>query len=327
MAKKKIAKRPAAKKKSTALVRRPTATLTVVPPIPVVPVANSSEALQRLSDEPIALSMGMIKFTDAEELVLSEDVPRDEILIKPTGQIYLSHPTYVRLFNRAFGRGQWHLLQLQKPQKAGTTIIVLYAFVVHGVPLYSAYGAAEYHETNREQTYDDVLEATNAYAIRRFAKRLGVGLELWDKRFIAAYMDANAVCVKVTNRDGSFKKAWRHKNDRALPFEAGVARIGDDTPEAQRQQTRRQPQAQARAEAPAASNPKAEEPVTEKQVLRFWTIARHAGRTDDEVKAFLLQHYHLDSSKKIARKDYEAICMAAEHPGPMLPARVPGQEG
>lgn len=278
--------------------------------------------MERLSDDPIVVALNVLpRFTAAEEVILSEPVPEAEIRIKPTGQIYLSHPTYIRWLNRALGRGQWQLLQLAKPQRANASIIVDYAFVIRGLACYSTYGEAEYHENNREQTYGDVLEATHAYALRRFAKRLGIGLELWDKTYSDRFVDRYAVCVRT--EDG--KKKWRLKSDPPFWNEAGIARRGDDAQDAQRRQA---PKARgpARAEAPAAHNPKAEEPITQEQVIRFWTIARRASRSDEEIKAFLLKHYQLDSSKKIKRKDYENICRAAEHPGPLLPVIEHGRE-
>jgi hypothetical protein len=206
---------------------------------------------------------------------------------------------------------------------------VPYAFTLRGVACYSTYGEAEYHENNREQSFGDVIEATHAYALRRFAKRLGVGLELWNKQFGEAWIEKYAVCVYVTNREGQSKRMWRRRDAAPLRGEGGRAKVQDtETPHAQREQTRRRPQAQA--ERIATPHPKGDTPVSNEQLIRFWTIARGRGRTDDEVKAFLHTHYHLTSSKDMKKADYESIVKAIEHPGPLLPVldieREPGAD-
>mgnify|MGYP001562050934 CR=1 FL=1 len=73
-------------------------------------------------------------------------------------------------------------------------------------------------------------------------------------------------------------------------------------------------------------DPKAGEPITQPQRQRLWVIAKHAGRTQEELKAWLAVAYGIETSKAILRRDYEAICTAVEHPGP-LPAPVSASDG
>lgn len=287
--------------------------------------------LERLTDDPMTLNFGVVAmtFSEKEEQVLDEPVSVSEIQIKPSGQPYLSHPSYTKRFNRAFGRGQWHMRPLSKPAKAGNTVMVPYALMVRGVPVATAYGEQDYYESNREQTYGDALESTVASALRRCAKRLGVTLEMWSREFLNDFIDKYAVVVRVTTKDGGFKKQWRLKSDPPFWNETGKARLNDgDSDEAQRQQTKRP--TQARAERPAATNPKDGMPISSDQAVRFWTIARRAGRSDEEIKTFLKKHYNLDSSKLILRKDYDSVVRAVEHPGPMMPVldvdRQPGED-
>jgi ERF superfamily len=79
---------------------------------------------------------------------------------------------------------------------------------------------------------------------------------------------------------------------------------------------------------PAAErHPHADEPITEAQAKRFWTIARQVGRSDTEIKMWLSAAYGLNSTKEIRRGDYDAICGAVERPGPLpLPDREPGAD-
>ncbi len=68
-----------------------------------------------------------------------------------------------------------------------------------------------------------------------------------------------------------------------------------------------------------------DEVITAAQAARFWTIARRRGRSDEEVKHYLTGKFGVASTKEIKRRDYETICTAIEHPGP-LTVREPGDD-
>lgn len=186
MAKK--AKRSAPKKASTALaVRKP----------PVVKIQDPTGALNQAL-MPVgqlgelatvgALGLAEVKLTEAEERVLARPVDPSEIRVRDGGIAYLPHIVYTRWFNEAFGRTGWAIVPTSRPQKVGNLLLVPYLLYIHGVPVAAATGEHEYHETNARQTYGDVLESTVASALRRCAKRLGVGLEMWDP----AWLERNA---------------------------------------------------------------------------------------------------------------------------------------
>lgn len=294
---------------------------------------------RRLTAEPLALTMGggvPVKFTKAEELILSEVVNPDEIRIKPTGIPYVSHPTYTRHLNRAFGRGQWALVEISVPTKGGNSVLVKYALLVRGVPVAAAYGEQEFFESNRDQSYGDVVESTYASGLRRCCKHLGIFLEMWDRAFLDAWVDTRCLEVKVKGKDGQIKRQWRRKVDAPFWNEAGRAsRDEDDDPRAQRHQPPPQKArtAQAVADPVTATHPKAGDPISEDALKRFWTIARRSGRSDEEIKQFLSSAYGLTSSKDIKRRDYNDITKAIEHPGALRPVlrttgdRQPGEDG
>lgn len=292
---------------------------------------------RRLTAEPLAITVGVVpvKFSKAEEQVLCREVNPSDIRIKPTGVPYVSHPTYTRWLNEAFGRGQWTLVEISTPTKGGTTVLIKYALLVRGVPVAAAYGEQEYFENNKDQSYGDVVESTYASALRRCCKHLGMALEMWERSFLDAWVDDHCLAVKVRAKDGSERTQWRRKVDRQFWNEKGRATQGaDDDPRAQRHQApppKPVRTAQAHAEAPAAHHPKAGEPITDEQLRRLWTIIRRSDRAEADVKAFLQRYYGIDSSKAIKRRDYENICKSIEHPGPLQPvldieARIPGQE-
>ncbi len=309
-------KKPAKKKASTALARRkPSApakrqTRALLPALKV----ETAIAPRNLTDEIALGELGLVevKLTEKEEQVLSRPIDLADMRVKPTGQVYLSHPTYTKWFNDAFGRTGWALVPCARPVMSERSVVCPYILYIHKQPAAFAMGEQEYHASNKEQTYGDAIEATVASALRRCAKRLGVGIEMWDRTFGNAFLAQYAVKVWCDVK-GENKPQWRLRTDP--PF-------WNETPSAQRGSTssggRRQEQTQTpRREAPAGTNSKAEEPITNEQKIRFWTIARRAGRSDDEVKEFLKTFLKVDSSSKIKRKDYEATCAAAEYPGPM----------
>lgn len=293
------------------------------------------QAQTHLTDEIEIGNLGVeeVKLTPEEEKVLSEPVNEDDVLVKPTGQLYLSHPTYTRWFNRAFGRTGWALVPASLPKRSENTVVQPYVLFIHGKRVAFANGEQVYHENNDEQTWGDALESTVAFALRRCAKRLGVGLELWDKPWIQQFIERHVVQVW---REGRNKPSYRRRTDPPFYDEKGITnrRSGEvEEHEARRRNSAsssRPPQRQAssRPEPPPAHHDgTGDQVITEPQRSRLWTIASNAHRTNSEVKDWLARSFGYDSSKDIKRKDYERICAAIEHPGPLGGEREPGQEG
>lgn len=348
-------KRKARPRPSTALVRRKAALpsrrrdSTIRPrprPRPPAPVPdNMLGEFATLG----ALGLVEVKLTEREELVLAEPVPVAWVQVKPTGQPYLSHPSYTRWFNRAFGRLGWSIIPRAQPRHDGKSISCPYVLYIHGKPAAFAIGEQEYFESNKEQTYGDAFEATVASALRRCAKRLGVGLELWDRAWLDAFIAD--YCVKVWLDDPNEKRPkWRLKTSPPFYNEKGAAQAA----RAQQQQRspmdehdqRRAPERQALPPAARPPNPRGEQPITQSyvdaagkkhpgQLERLMVICRNSGRPDATVKAWLLARYGYASRKDIKQKDYEEICNLIESPTAILAPtgaapqreREPGEEG
>ena len=277
-----------------------------------------------------ALGLIEIKLTAKEEAVLARSVPVEQVLIKPTGQPYLSHPTYTKWFNDAFGRLGWAIVPRAKPRYADTTqgdsprgtISCPYVLYIHGKPAAFAMGEQEYHESNKEQTYGDAYEATVASALRRCAKRLGVGLELWDKTWLQTFIDKN--CVKVWCGEEK-KPRWRRRIDP--PFWNERTARGQEEQTKVRHEARRPPAAGH----DGSGNQKITMGTRDKpgQVQRLWVIIRNSGRAELAVREWLKGRYGYESTQDILRKDYEEICRLIEDPVVQLDprAREPGEEG
>lgn len=257
--------------------------------------------------------LGDITLTAAEEAVLSEGVPLAEIRIKPTPHPtpYVSHPAYTRWFNRAFGRTGWQLVPAGLPKLAERSVVQAYRLHIHGRPVAFAWGEQEYHETNKDQTYGDALESTHASALRRCAKHLGVGLEMWDRDFLDRWVHEHAVCVSVRRKDGSTGRAWRRRIDPPLPFE-GQGGEGPPRRSAPSDGLARGSQA---ALPPVSVHNQSGDVITDKQRQRLFMIIKNSGRDEQEVRQWLADTYRWTSTKAVTRDHYEAVCRAIEAPG------------
>lgn len=285
---KKKPKKPAKK----AIAKRPT--------IQVAPKPQPAELKAHLSDEPMleAIPIGEFRPTPHEEAVLSEPVKVEDIRIKPTkvGQIYLPHITYTRLFNRAFGVGGWWIRQAGMPRRQDGCILAPYYLFVHGIPVAFAWGDQEYHENNPEQSYGDAVEATVASALRRCAKRIGYGLELWDPDAIEEFRSEHCCRVKVKSGE---KEATIWRLRRAKPFWNEIGRDGEPK--------RPQPQRPIVDSRPALPPAPDTTPINDIQARRFWEMSRRRGRSDVEVKAWLKRLGYAATSE-IPRHVYDHLC-------------------
>lgn len=290
-------KKKAAKKPSTALAVRKAPKVASV-------VISDPQGLMRANQVPVgqlgelatvgALGLAEIKLTDAEEKVLSEPVNISDVLLKPKVKggppeiAYLPHIVYTRWFHRAFGRTGWACVPTSAPKKVNNLVLVPYLLYVHGVPVAAATGEQEYHENNAQQTYGDVIESTFASALRRFAKRLGVGLELWDKRWLETHFGKRAV------RGNRKEEAVDAEIEQGESFRSYV---GVDT------------------------DPK----ITKEQRKRLEQIRERMNRPVPEVALWLKQSYGVKSSADILQKDYAEIVKRLEARG-SLPMKGDGGE-
>lgn len=266
------------------------------------PVASTAPVLATLPSDPMmtASFVGTLKLKDKQIAALRRPLDPSEIdwkpLVKDGPPIlpYVSHNPCRDRLDAAFGLGGWGMVPVGMPKEKDGVIYVPFAMVVDGVPRIYAWGEQAYHDNNKQMTYGDALEGAKSNAIVRCGKELGIGRELWTK----AYRER----LQGGRRGGKQQE------------------MAADYP----------PQQPPRREPPAhGSHARVRTPITEKQLRRLWVVIRNSGRGQEEVKAWLFQRYGLDSTKKIAMADYEAICTAIESPGdlPEGPARQVGEEG
>jgi hypothetical protein len=336
--------KPAPKKTTALAVRKPVK-------VAVLPPAGDDE--RNLTDEIMLGGLGLVelKLKPEEEEVCARGVNVHDIQVKPTGQPYLPHPVYTRWFNTAFGRLGWALVPVSKPVKAQSgkkvSVVVPYVFYIHGHPVAFANGEQDYYEDNAEQTYGDALESTVASGLRRCAKRLGIGLEMWDRRYLDAFVDTRCVRVKVRvkQRDNTEKEKWQVRLKGSEPFWNEVGRGRQQQQSTSREEpplhddgTRAEPAhevapmtgrtAGAAATVPGeqrSTHAKEGEVITQPQRQRLALIINNSDRTDIEVIEWLRRSYGLQSekpTKDILRRDYDGICRAIEAKGPLPNGRA-----
>lgn len=304
---------------SRALVPAPRVTVHAHMPAPIPPPG----ALTVLDDDrEIAgdaivlgnLGMGDIKFTAEEEKVLSRsvDVKACRILPQRTPVVYLPHIEYTRWLNDAFGRAGWVLVPVGKPAFDGQQkcIVCPYVLYIRRVPVAAAWGQQEYHPSNKDQTYGDALESCFASGLRRCCKRIGMGLELWDREWIDAFIAQHGLFVTV-KQGGEEKQVWRKKDGPPLWNE--VSRGGGSS--RRRDQEPREPE--TRTTRPA-DNPSGDQPISEQAAARLWEHARRANRDDNDVAEWLGEHFQIERTEQLKRKHYNyAIeCLEADAPLP-----------
>lgn len=311
--KKKPARKPA--KKTTALARIPKKAPLVVKAIDAQLVPAESRVVTegfRLD----ALGLVELKATAAEEKVLAREPAPIDVMVLPSGAPYLPHPVLTTWLNEAFGRGAWMLVPVGKPSLTENVVSCPYILYVHGRPVAFAQGEQEYHPKNRQQSYGDALEATHASALRRCAKHLGVGLQLWDRRWAREFRREHCVEVKVEQKfkDGDTWKTrdvtqWRRMDDPPLTGETGRGR--------------------ARSEPDQEEHADLDKPISEAKRERFWRIARRVQRNEDEIKRWLSTCYNVERSAAITNRHYDKIVRQLEASGPLptCAKREPGEEG
>jgi len=305
-------------------------------------------APERLVNDGIMLGeLGLVelKLSPAEEKVLSEPVDESKVMIRPDGIAYLPHAEYTRWFNRAFGRCGWSIVPVGKATTSGRSVVIPYVLYVHRTPVALAMGEQDYFDNNAGQTYGDAIESTVASGLRRCAKRLGVGLELWDRDWLRRWQAVHAIPVKVRKKKRTrdmnaapeyyMATEWRKPTDPPLPFEKGAGRVEDDgeghgpadwvrgpSEPQQPRQGRRQPRQENRPEPDAGTHAHAGDDVTPQQRARLNTLIGNSGRDEAEVLQWLKQAYGYDHTGQVKRAEYERVCKAVEAQGSLPRGRA-----
>lgn len=110
--------------------------------------------------------------------------------------LYIEHATLRERLNAVLGVGRWSLITrrtwaeeyVTRKNEPATRIYVEAVLVVRGCFAAEAIGDMTYYPKNASQNYGDAVEGAKSAALRRCAKELGIGLQVWHKDFCEGWM-------------------------------------------------------------------------------------------------------------------------------------------
>lgn len=163
--------------------------------------------------QPLLATAGTLEITEEQKKILSAPVDEKKIQIRPDGLVYLSWIEYQSRLDEAFGSA-WSLVPQGMPKYDRNTNLILWGFylIIKGKFVDFAIGQNEYIETNRSMTYGDAIEGAKSNALMRCCKRLGIGLELWDKEFVEMWKSKYAISKYDENKR---RYIWHKKTELA----------------------------------------------------------------------------------------------------------------
>ncbi|KAK2737869.1 hypothetical protein FQN55_000881 [Onygenales sp. PD_40] len=147
---------------------------------------------------------------EAAEILLQE-IPPEDVEIKPDGIVYLPEIKYRRILNKAFGPGGWGLAPRGESIVTAKTVTREYALVAHGRLVSIARGEQDYFSPDGIPT---ATEGCKSNAMMRCCKDLGVASQLWDPRWIRQFRakyTREAFVEHVTTKRRT--KIWVRKDD------------------------------------------------------------------------------------------------------------------
>ena len=167
---------------------------------PTSPLAQMHSLIERAGEMP---------FPPEVQAILSQDAPEGIIDIKPNGAIYVSHPYYRDVLDRAFGVGGWALVPLEPPRIKGDRAIWYGFLKARGQYIESAYGGCTFVPKNREMNEDDAVEGAKSDCLTRCCKAFPLFRNLWNGDFAAEWKAQYAYQVENPNYPG--RKIWKKK--------------------------------------------------------------------------------------------------------------------
>lgn len=280
---------------------------------PVLPTVLGEQPMLQLA------AFSRLVFTAEERRILEEPVDESKVEVLPSGEVYMTHTQYTRLFNRTFGAGSWALVPAALPAEKHKVVSQKFVLMVRGLPACEADGEMEYYENNRRMSYSTAMEATRGIALRRLGKRLGVWLELWDKRWTRRWLAAHAIEVSVQQRDKSWQWQWRRSDDPPFPYEGRRGGSAQEQRGGQRREedaidTTAVPQRGAGEEMPgerqAYDRSQDARKISEGQQKRMFAIMKSQGVTKEQLRTHIAsrpQFAYIKSSEDIERRHYDVI--------------------
>lgn len=175
---------------------------------------------------------GSDAFTEEEAALLSENVPDDELMILPTGEVYLHQVGYRLRLNHVFGPAGWGLFPyddepriVAASMKNQKILWQRWMLIVRGRVVAIAPGETNYDPESRSNfsmSMATAIESAKSNALMRCCKDIGVAAQCWDRKFADGWRDTYAVRVYRVDSSGEQKDEWRLLLDGPHWNEVGV---------------------------------------------------------------------------------------------------------
>ncbi len=168
----------------------------------------------------------MLKITEEEAKILDEPINEIDIEIRPDGLIYPPQVYWRDKLNKAFGRGQWALIQHAVTKDAAKNKLYFDgSLFIRSCFVSRAVGEQEYHETNPLQSWGSAYEGAKSDCLGRNCKDLGIFKELWQPNFVREWIQKYGVKVFVEIEKNKQKKTvvqWRRIDSQPYWNEKGI---------------------------------------------------------------------------------------------------------
>lgn len=198
------------------------------------PISLRDSTFAKIATKPVSKT--------AAKILLAPVDPIREVDILPSGECYMSQVFVRRRLNSAFSPMGWALrpLTMETPNTEINQMYQRFALVANGRVVAVAVGSAKYYPKSRDgkranarMDYADVAESIKSNALTRCCKDLGIGSELWDRRWATEWRNKYAVHVWVAERDRDdrsgtkmiSKDYWRRVDSE--PFRGEIEPVKD----------------------------------------------------------------------------------------------------
>ncbi len=255
--------------------------------------------------ESLLTTAGTLELSDTQYDILYKPINEIDIEIRPDGLIYAPWMEYASRLRDAFG-ASWALVPNGMPKFSTNKIWWGFWLIIKGHLMGFAIGEQEYFPTSATMSYGDACEGAKSNALMRLCKGIGISLELWKPAFIREWKEEYA---ETYFNEKKQKDLWKKKGE-PIPITKKT--------EMQEPGKKKEPSESYSPEA-------MKKVITEPQRKRFYAIGKGAGKSDEEMKAYLLT-LGIEHSAAIPYDRYEEVCKWAEGKEEKT-ERTPGEEG
>lgn len=144
---------------------------------------GAKKSTETMSLEARLATAGTLELTEAQKKILLAPVDENQIERRPDGLLYLPWIECQKRLIEAFGL-QWTMVEEGSPVLQNNVVYRKFHLIIQGKYCGTAIGEQSYIPSNQRMTYGDACEGAKSNALVRLCKRLGIGQELWDRKFI-----------------------------------------------------------------------------------------------------------------------------------------------